>query len=104
MAALGTILTVTAPREMYIWFYVLWVAIPIALAYATIVTLFSNQVDADSQGWIMGITGAIMAFAFGLNGMLIGLLTNIAPYTPLIVAAFCLIVAAILMKLIFKET
>ncbi len=101
--ALGTLLTITAPKQIYVWFDVVLVAVAMALAYSTILTLFSNQVDADSQGWVMGITGAIMAFAFGTNGLLVGLLADVSPKTPLIVTIVCLILAAVLMKCIFKE-
>ena len=100
--ALGTILTITASHPIYVWFDVLIVAIAMALAYSTLLTIFSNQVDADSQGWIMGITGSIMAFAFGLNGLLVGLLADVSPETPLIVTVICLLIAAILMKVIYK--
>lgn len=101
--ALGTILTITAPSRIYVWFDVLIVAIAMAMAYSTILTIFSNQVDADSQGWVMGITGSIMAFAFGLNGLLVGLLAGVSPKTPLIVTAISLLLAAALMKTIYKE-
>jgi len=101
--ALGTILTITARHPVYVWLDVLIVAIAMALAYSTILTIFSNQVDADSQGWVMGITGAIMAFAFGMNGLLIGLLAGVSPKVPLIMTVISLVLAAVLMKLIYKE-
>ncbi|HSW93608.1 MAG TPA: MFS transporter [Gammaproteobacteria bacterium] len=103
LAALGTVLTITAPAQIYVWFDVLIVSIAIALAYSAILTIFSNQVDADSQGWIMGITGSIMAFAFGLNGLLVGLLASVGPKMPMIVTAACLTLAAVLMKFLFRE-
>ena len=104
LAAIGTILTATAPKEIYIWFDVLLVAITMATAYSTILTLFSNQVNDDAQGWVMGITGAIMAFAFGINGLMLGFLANVNPQTPLIISAICLIVSALLMQLIFEPS
>ncbi len=103
IVALMTALIITAPYEIYLWVYVVFVGIAMALAYSTILTLFSNQVDADSQGWVMGITGAIMAFAFGINGLLIGLLADVSPDMPLILTIISLILAAILMKYIFNE-
>lgn len=103
LVALGSILTITAPQALYVWFDVLIVAISMALAYSTILTLFSNQVDADSQGWVMGITGAIMAFAFGLNSLLVGLLAGMSPKIPLILTVISLLLASLLMKTIFKE-
>lgn len=101
-AALSTTLTITAPAESYLWVYVVFIGITIATAYSTILTLFSNQVDEDSQGWVMGITGAIMAFAFGVNGFLTGILANLSAETPLIVAILSLILTAILMKKLIR--
>jgi DHA1 family tetracycline resistance protein-like MFS transporter len=102
VAALSTALTITAPAEIYLWFYVVFIGIAIATAYSTILTLFSNQVDEDSQGWVMGITGAIMAFAFGVNGFLTGILANLSAKTPLVLAIFSLVLTAILMKKLIR--
>lgn len=102
-AAIAMMLTVTAPQEVYIWVEVVFVAIAIAIAYSTILTLFSNQVSDDSQGWVMGVTGAIMALAFGVNGLILGILSNFSLKMPIILAAVCLLVAAGLMQVIYKE-
>ncbi len=103
LAALGIVLTILAPRVTFVWVYVVFITIMVAIAYSTILTLFSNQVDASSQGWVMGITGAIMAFAFGMNGFLLGVLANFSPQVPLFVSAACLLLAGVLMQLIFKK-
>jgi DHA1 family tetracycline resistance protein-like MFS transporter len=103
LVALGTLLTVIAPHAIYLWADSFLISIPMAIAYSTLLTLFSNQVDADSQGWIMGITGAVMAFAFGVNGLLAGVLANFSPSTPLIISVFCMVMSAGLMKFIFRE-
>ncbi len=102
VVALATALTLIAPAEIYVWILVLFVALAMALAYSTILTIFSNQVDADSQGWVMGITGAIMAFAFGMNGLLVGLLADLSPQIPLILTVISLVLAAVLMKYLFN--
>lgn len=103
-AAFGMVLTVTAPKEIYVWLDVLIVAVAMAIAYSMILTLFSNQVDEDSQGWVMGVTGAIMALAFGINGLLLGFLSNFSLQTPLLVSAGCLVVSALLTIFIFKPS
>ncbi|MEI6096255.1 MAG: MFS transporter [Gammaproteobacteria bacterium] len=103
LAAIAMILTATAPQEIYIWFEVVLVAIAMAIAYSTILTLFSNQVDDDSQGWVMGVTGAIMALAFGVNGLILGVLSNFSLQMPLVMAAICLIISAVLMVIIYKK-
>ena len=74
-----------------------------AIDYSTILTLFSNQVDDDSQGWVMGVTGAIMALAFGVNGLILGVLSNFSLQMPLVMAAICLIISAVLMVIIYKK-
>lgn len=102
LSALGVLLTVTASKELYVWFDVLLISIPMAVAYSTLLTLFSNQVDEDSQGWVMGVTGAIMALAFGVNGLMLGLLSNFSMQTPLIISALCISLSAVLMNVIFK--
>jgi MFS transporter, DHA1 family, tetracycline resistance protein len=103
LAAAAMILTATAPQEIYIWFEVVLVAMAMATAYSTILTLFSNQVDDDSQGWVMGVTGAIMALAFGVNGLILGVLSNFSLQMPIIMAAICLIISAGLMMIIYKK-
>lgn len=100
--AFFTTLTITAPREIYVWFYVIGIGTMMAVAYSTLLTLFSDQVDENAQGWVMGITGAIMAFAFGINGFLTGIIANLAPSTPLIISIACLVLAAGMMKSLLK--
>lgn len=58
-----------------------WIsAIPIAcgmgLAYNTIITLFSDSVSPDLQGWIMGVSASIMAAAAGIGGIITGIVAN----------------------------
>jgi len=49
-------------------------AIGAALAFSFIITLFSSLVDRSKQGWVMGITGAIIAAAWTLTALLTGVL------------------------------
>lgn len=103
LAAIGMLLTATAPMEIYIWFDVLLISIAMAVTYSTILTIFSNQVDEDAQGWVMGVTGAIMALAFGINGLCLGFLSNFSLQLPIFTSALCMVIAPLLMKVIFKS-
>ncbi|HLB58288.1 MAG TPA: MFS transporter [Gammaproteobacteria bacterium] len=103
ISAFFTVLTVTAPHEIAVWFYVVPLAATLAIAYSTLLTLFSNQVDADSQGWVMGITGSIMAFAFGVTGTVVGLIANVNIHFPLMITIAGLALSSLLMKVMFKE-
>ncbi|RDI48601.1 MFS transporter [Aquicella lusitana] len=102
IAGVCTLLTLLAPNTLFLWIIIVPLAAAIAIAYSTILTQFSNQVDEDSQGWVMGITGAIMAFAFGVNGVLVGALADLDTRIPLIIAFAGMTLAGVLMKLIFK--
>ena len=44
------------------------------VAYTMIMTIFSNAADRNSQGWIMGIFGSIVAISFAIAGLSTNLL------------------------------
>src|SRR3989338_1627209 len=87
----------------YAWLAVVPVGALGAVAYAVILTIFSNQVDADSQGWVMGITGAIMAFAFGMNGIFVGMLADMGARIPIVLAVLGLAISAFMMIFMYHE-
>ncbi len=68
----------------------------VAIIYTFIITLLSNHVAADQQGFIMGISDALLALAFALSGIFSGLLTYQSGNIALLVSAslygLCLIV------------
>ncbi len=97
VAALATLVIVVVPSPIFAWLAIAPLAAAMAVVYSVLLTIFSNQVDADSQGWIMGITGAIMAFAFGINGVLVGILADFSPAIPLIITIVGLLITALLM-------
>jgi hypothetical protein len=73
-------------------------ACSVAITYSSLLTLFSNRVDANSQGWIMGITGSIMALVFAVDALLGGLLVEWGAVFPMILSMSGLTLAAILMN------
>lgn len=97
LAAICALIIVLAPYVLAAWLAIVPLCLAIAIAYSILLTIFSNQVDADSQGWIMGITGALMAFGFGINAVFVGLLADFSPKVPLIITALGLIISAMLM-------
>jgi DHA1 family tetracycline resistance protein-like MFS transporter len=98
IAAFCFLVTAVTDKPIFAWLCVFPAGAAIALAYSTLLTTFSNQVDQDSQGWIMGITGSISAFAFGVNGFLVGIIANLSPVAPLVISTICLTVSFLLMK------
>lgn len=85
------------------WFLISPLAVGIAVSYSSILTIFSNQVDEKSQGWVMGITGSIMAFVFGLTGIVMGLVAVWNAAAPLYIAGISLLLSVIYMLVFFQE-
>lgn len=97
IAALSALITVLGPSPIFAWVTIIPLSAAMAVVYSIFLTIFSDQVDADSQGWIMGITGAIMAFGFGISGILVGVLADFTPALPLILTVVGLALTAVLM-------
>ena len=73
-------------------------ALPILLSF------YSNSVSNLSGGWIMGISGSVLASVWVLSGLLIGPLIYINIYLPLIViiCSYLLVIYFIYNKFINK--
>lgn len=72
-----------------------------AISYAAILTMYSNQVSEDRQGWIMGVTGSVTAFAFcltGLSGNVLGIYNINLPLVVATVVTFVAIGYALAIK------
>ncbi len=92
------LLTVLLPHVIYSWMGTLLVGICIAIAYSMILTLFSNQADENSQGWIMGITNAIGSLGFAIVGITSALLSNLSVNLPIVFAGVFLILSGYALK------
>lgn len=77
------------------WLLIAPIAITVSIGYTSILSLFSDQVDADSQGWVMGVTGSIMAFVFGLSGAVVGVGAAFNDSLPIVIAGLCLAITGI---------
>ncbi len=73
-SAIGILIAMFIPGEVVQWIAIIPTVIGVGMCYTSLLTLFSNAVDADSQGWVMGITGAVAAVAWGLGALLTGIL------------------------------
>jgi apolipoprotein N-acyltransferase len=78
---------------LLIWFSAIPASIGGALYYVALLTLFSNAVDAQSQGWVMGVFAAAAAFSWALSGFLIGAFSMFGMYTPFIFACILLLLS-----------
>jgi len=97
-------LTVAAPEEWVVWAVVVPATTLAALGYATILSLFSRAVDESHQGWVMGVTGAIMALSFGAVAIPGSYLASISVDIPIALSAIGLFASVILMKVMIKDS
>src|SRR3990167_1386958 len=63
LTGIGQLIAALIPWESLQWFLAVFIATADIMAFSTMLTLFSNAVDEKSQGWVMGISGSVMAFA-----------------------------------------
>lgn len=96
ISCVASLLTVSIHSIILAWIAVFFMGAFISVAYTVMISIFSNQVAPTQQGWIMGITGAIMALSFGIIGLLSPVLTDFSANVPLIVSVVCLGLGAIL--------
>lgn len=67
------------------------------VAYSILLNIFSNQADSNSQGWIMGITSSVTAFAFTVTALGEAAISHMNAVYPLYIAVFCMVVSSIMM-------
>ena len=102
IAALMPLLTVLFYSQIVVWGAAFLMGVSVALSYSTLLSVFSDQVGENEQGWVMGVTGSIMALSFGLTTFLTGLLASMGIAVPMLLSVFCLFLAALAM-LVFRE-
>ena len=83
-----------APKLIYLWFAAVICGTGIALAYSVLLTMFSNLVGKNEQGWVMGVTGSIMALCFGLTSFLTGIAADLGVAIPIFLAACGMAISA----------
>ncbi|MGB6976692.1 MAG: MFS transporter [Gammaproteobacteria bacterium] len=86
------------------WFVLVAIGAFVAVAYSALLTIFSNQVSANEQGWVMGLTGSISALVFGIDGIVMGVLAAWSVNLPIIISIFCLGLSALLTRSLCLRT
>lgn len=86
------------------WLLVAPLACCVAVGYSMIVTLFSDQVDAQSQGWIMGITGSISALVWAIDAVVGGVLATFSVQLPIYATVVCLLAVVVMDYFLPKMT
>lgn len=86
IASASVFLTVIPNKVVFAWISVIPLAVTMALAYVLIITLYSDLADVASQGWVMGISGAVIGFSWAVMALISGLLESYSVNVPLLLA------------------
>lgn len=91
------------PKELFVWIMTAFFGLANNIAYGLLMTSFSNQVDKDKQGWVMGIYGSCIALAFALGGLTAFLLPIFGARGLMYFSVACYLVSFILMTIFNKR-
>lgn len=97
------ILLVFFTAEVSFWFLSVPIGVAGSVAYSVLLTIYSNSVSEDRQGWVMGISGAISAGAFGLSAAITPLLSTVNRFLPFIFAAIVATICVVGMRIYVKR-
>lgn len=100
LAALGT---VTAPVAVLSFAYVFCFYFAFGIAYPTMLSVFSQSVGADEQGWVMGITMAVFTFVGGVVSLVGGWLTSVDIDLPFYIIMAAAIASIGVMRLAWRH-
>ena len=87
LVLLGSLIISTLHTEMSAWISVIPMSIGLGLGYNTMLSLFSEAVDKDSQGRIMGAAVGIFSIAWVISSVVGGLLSSENLYLPYMIAS-----------------
>ncbi len=110
MVLIGTILTpvffmlhLTGVLGVLIWVAAIPTAVGDVIAFSCMTALYSDVVDRQEQGKVMGVCFIVIAFIWSLTAMIGGVLMSIHTLLPLIVAPIGIILAIILLHTEFGK-
>lgn len=90
-------ITAVVHVALVIWIGAVLIGMSVALLYSILITLFSNQVSAGEQGWVMGITNSVSALSFGITSLMSGFAADLSPAVPIYLGAVGLASAAMVL-------
>jgi MFS family permease len=73
MMSAGLLLNILFHQEWLLWATLLPIILGVGVSYATLLTLYSDLVPADKQGWVMGVSSSIAAISWIIGGLITGM-------------------------------
>ena len=101
--AIANIGAALSQGELAQWLWVILNAMSDVICFTVALGIFSNLASKETQGWIMGVTGAIGAITWTIGGIIAGPLGYINIYVPLWTAGLLCLTSFLLMQ-IYKRT
>ncbi len=89
--------------EKGIWLMTILITIPSGLAYSLMITICSNAVSPDEQGWIMGISSSMTAVGFAIGSAAAGSLGVFGSSVPFLSAALAAVLSSALLFIWDKQ-
>lgn len=97
ITAFFVLLVLVVHDEVAAWIFNVAVGAAMTVAYSIIIAMFSQQVSSNEQGWVMGVTGSIMALCFGITSFLTGVVVELGDIASMIMAIGGLFVSGVLL-------
>ena len=97
MASLLFLVTAISNFTPILWISAFVLGAIVAIFYSLIITLFSNQVGPEEQGWVMGITNSVGALSFGATALISGFVADWSPVMPIYLGFAGLVMAALVL-------
>lgn len=97
ITASQVLISLLSGKQWVMWVTTFIIGVSLSVAYSVLLTIFSNQVSKNEQGWVMGVTGSIMALCFGVTSVFTGLIAHVGAILPMMLAFGGLSLSAIIL-------
>ncbi|MDF1655004.1 MAG: MFS transporter [Coxiellaceae bacterium] len=99
LTGLGVLVCSFVPGQLAQWILAVYVSAVNCAAFAAMLTVFSDSVKESQQGWVMGISSAVIAAAWVLTGLASNLLTLFGAQGLIALGGVLLVAAGVVLKL-----
>lgn len=73
MAIIGTAFGLFIQKAWVPWVSSIFIATGMGIAYTCVLSFYSSAVSSNRQGWVMGISNAVVAFSWGCGSFFVGM-------------------------------
>lgn len=98
LTGFGQLLSSLTHDVTFQWVLAFFIATFDIMGFTCVLTLFSDAVDENSQGWAMGIANAVMALSWAISGLGSNLLNLIGTSGLIFTGGLCLILSGIILQ------